>query len=106
MSDGLATILGRLRARVEQDPDRHLAACGGRWNSVGQAYDRARRLAAGLYQLGVRPGDRVASMMANRDEALDVLFGCAALGAVHVPLNMFLKGSSCAISSSTPIQAS
>ncbi|ORA40463.1 hypothetical protein BST20_07095 [Mycobacterium branderi] len=49
-------------------------------------------MAAGLYQLGVRPGDRVASMMANRDEALDVLFGCAALGAVHVPLNMFLKG--------------
>lgn len=90
--DNQATIAGHLRARRDKDPERHLAACGGDWRSVGTVHDRAERLAAGLYELGVRPGDRVASMMPNRDEAVELFFACALLGAIQVPLNVFLKG--------------
>lgn len=86
------TVVEQLRVRVERDPDRHLAACGGAWRTVGEAHDRALRLAAGLYELGVRPGDRIASMMPNRDEAIELFLACAALGAIQVPLNVFLKG--------------
>jgi carnitine-CoA ligase len=88
----LQTVSGRLRRRAEQDPHRDFAACGGEWRTVGEVDERARRLAAGLYALGVRPGDRIASMMVNRDEAVELFCACAALGAIQVPLNVFLKG--------------
>ena len=90
--DQPTTVVGQLRTRVDRDPDRHLAACGADWRTVGAVHDRALRLATGLSQLGVRPGDRIASMMPNRDEAVDLFLACAALGAIQVPLNVFLKG--------------
>ena len=46
------------------------------------------RLAAGLAQeLGVRRGDRVAILSYNRPEFLAVVFACARIGAICVPLN-------------------
>lgn len=93
MSDErLATISGQLRSRVERDPDRHFTDCGAGWRTVGLVDERARQLARGLYSLGVRPGDRVASMMANREEAVELFCACAILGAIQVPLNVYLKG--------------
>ncbi len=40
-----------------------------------------------LRRLGVGPGDRVAVLALNRGETLALLFACAELGAVLVPLN-------------------
>ncbi|MDQ6522933.1 class I adenylate-forming enzyme family protein [Nocardioides sp. LHD-245] len=54
--------------------------------------DRSLDVAAGLSAAGVRPGDRVAVMMGNRLEWVEVLFGLAALGAVCVPVNVLLTG--------------
>ena len=53
------------------------------------AFDaRVRRLAAMLKgELGIAPGDRVAHLGANSPELLDLLFACARLGAILVPLN-------------------
>lgn len=53
------------------------------------AFDaRIRRLAAMLKgELGVRAGDRVAHLGLNSPELLDLLFACARLGAMLVPLN-------------------
>jgi crotonobetaine/carnitine-CoA ligase len=87
-----ATVSAQLRSRADRDPGRDLASCGGQWRGIGEVSERARRLAAGLYQLGVRPGDRVASMMTNRDESVELFCACAVLGAIQVPLNVFLKG--------------
>ncbi|WP_165958905.1 AMP-binding protein [Actinomadura sp. KC345] len=92
MAGEVTTIPAQLAARVAADPDAHLAAAGGDWMTVAEVQDRARRLAAGLHGLGVSHGDRVASIMANRPEAIDLFFACAELGAVQVPLNVFLKG--------------
>lgn len=48
---------------------------------------------AGALQIrGVAPGDRVAVVMANRTEWMDVWFGICALGAIEVPVNHDLKG--------------
>jgi crotonobetaine/carnitine-CoA ligase len=52
----------------------------------------ASRVAAGLAAAGVSPGDRVAVISGNRIEMAELFFGCARLGAVLVPLNVFLKG--------------
>ena len=49
---------------------------------------RAAALAAGLAGLGVRRGDRVGLLMANRPEFLDVVVACARLGAIVAPFNL------------------
>jgi crotonobetaine/carnitine-CoA ligase len=64
----------------------------GRWHTHAEMYERSEKLAAGLYAHGVRAGDRIASILPNRIESIDLLFACARLGSVHVPLNIFLKG--------------
>ncbi len=50
--------------------------------------DRVRRLAAVLAaECGVGPGDRVAHLGLNAPAVLELLFACARLGAIFVPLN-------------------
>ena len=44
------------------------------------------RLAGGLAQRGVQPGDRVAMLIGNRTEFVTTLFAVAQLGAISVPL--------------------
>ncbi len=53
---------------------------------------RAGRTAALLASLGVSQGDRVALLCRNRIEFFELLFACARLGAVLVPLNWRMPG--------------
>ena len=48
--------------------------------------ERSERFAAALFALGVRSGDRVATLMGKSAEYLVALLGIVRLGAVHVPL--------------------
>jgi fatty-acyl-CoA synthase len=48
---------------------------------------RAGRAAATMAALGIGEGDRVAILSRNRLEFFEILFGCAKLGAILVPLN-------------------
>lgn len=64
----------------------------GRTLTFVELRDRALRVARGLTEHGVRPGDRVAVMMGNRLEWPEVFFGLAAMGAVCVPVNVLLTG--------------
>ncbi len=52
---------------------------------------RSLRLANGLLDLGVAPGDRVAVLLGNRHEWPETLFAVAAMGAVSVPVNVLLR---------------
>lgn len=54
--------------------------------------ERAERCANALAELGVAPGDRVAVMLPNRIEYIDLIFGCSLLGAVVVHLHTAAKG--------------
>jgi carnitine-CoA ligase len=87
-----STLPAQLEKRIQDSPGRDFISVGGGWLTAEHVRDRAQRLATGLYALGVRPGDRIASIMANRIEAVELLFACAELGAVSVPLNIFLRG--------------
>jgi fatty-acyl-CoA synthase len=51
---------------------------------------RARRLASALHALGVRPGDRVATLCWNHGRHLEAYFGIPLLGAVLHTLNLRL----------------
>lgn len=51
----------------------------------------AARVAAALRRDGVGPGDRVALLLDNRPEWLQVALGAAALGAITTPINTWVK---------------
>jgi fatty-acyl-CoA synthase len=55
--------------------------------TYGDLEERTGRAAALLAQLGVSAGDRVALLCRNRIEFFELLFACARLGAILVPLN-------------------
>jgi carnitine-CoA ligase len=62
------------------------------WLTAAELDRRATAVAASLQDIGVQPGDRVATILPNRDEVVEVLFAIAMIGAVVVPLNYWLKG--------------
>lgn len=62
--------------------------------TFGALRQLVRRMAAGLQQAGVQQGARVAIMMPNGPAGLLGLFAANYLGAVAVPINPALKGSS------------
>jgi fatty-acyl-CoA synthase len=90
----LPTILeraGKYFPRVEivsRKPDKSIAR-----TNYGNFYARARRLSAALTKLGLRPGDRVASMMWNHAGHLEAFFGVACAGGILHTLNIRLHPS-------------
>ncbi|MGH7525954.1 MAG: long-chain fatty acid--CoA ligase [Gemmatimonadales bacterium] len=73
------------RPIVSRRPDRSL-----RRTTYGDCLRRARRLAFALERLGVRPGDRVATLCWNHDRHLEAYFAVPSLGAVLHTLNLRL----------------
>jgi fatty-acyl-CoA synthase len=55
-----------------------------------QLDDRLHRLAAGLVANGVSKGDRVAILMTNRPEFVEIALAATAIGAIAVPMNFRL----------------
>jgi long-chain acyl-CoA synthetase len=67
--------------------DEPAVACGARSRSWSQLRARAARIAGGLATLGVGAGDRVAVVLRNELEFVEVTVGAGLLGAVPVPVN-------------------
>ena len=59
----------------------------------GELRDRVERLAAGLHNLGLNRGDRVALAMKNVPEYFEVLFAIWHAGLAAVPMNAKLHAS-------------
>ena len=62
-------------------------ALSGRTLTYAQLEDRSSRAAAVFASFGVAREDRVAILCRNRVEFFEILFACAKLGAILVPLN-------------------
>ncbi len=58
-----------------------------RRTTIGECAQRARRLASGLATLGIADGDRVATLLWNQTEHLELYFGVPLMGAVIHTLN-------------------
>src|SRR5467141_3538347 len=56
-----------------------------------QLHDRVRRLAAALTQAGLLPGDRLALLLPNGPEYIELVYACGWLGVTAVPLNIRLS---------------
>src|ERR1700753_3380967 len=59
----------------------------------GQLEDSCARLAAGFAAAGLRKGDRVGGLLRNAPEYIEVILGCARIGAVFVRLTPLLTAS-------------
>jgi crotonobetaine/carnitine-CoA ligase len=81
-----------LRAQANRLPDKPYLWCGDERLTFAEVDRRTDQAAAWLTERGVTPGDRVATIASNRMEILESFFACAKLGAVLVPINVFLKG--------------
>lgn len=93
-SHPLRTVLGLLSDRVASDPDGpFLDVCGTRFTAA-QADREANRVANALIAAGVRPGDRVATLLDNSPEGAIAFYATLKAGAVYVPVNTALKGLS------------
>ncbi|MEU0072880.1 AMP-binding protein [Streptomyces sp. NPDC006332] len=85
------TIPELLDAAACEHGDRVLLRVGGTERTYRQARQAAATMAGALAAHGCRPGDRVAALLSNRIEFVDLMLGCAWLGAVLVPLNTGLR---------------
>ena len=75
-------------ARVHAKPNTLNYKKDGAWHSISsdEMLLRARRIAAGLYSIGVRHGDRVALLSESRVEWTLTDAGCQFAGAIDVPI--------------------
>jgi crotonobetaine/carnitine-CoA ligase len=81
-----------LDLRLETDPDgEYLDVCGETFTAASLAR-RVGALAAAFADLGVRPGDRVATLCENSPEAVLAWWGAIWAGAIAVPINSAYKG--------------
>ncbi|MDR3655823.1 MAG: AMP-binding protein [Mycobacterium sp.] len=68
-------------------PDSPALRCDGATTTFSELADNAARFAAYLADRGLRPGDRVGVMLANRPEFAMVFYGVLHAGAVVVPMD-------------------
>ena len=84
-----------LERNARDKPDAIFAAFEGgeRW-TFAQTLRQVENLAGNLHELGVRQGDHVVLVLPTSPLALLTMFAINYLGAVYVPVNPALKGSS------------
>ena len=88
------TVPGLVEAAAERFGDRVFLRVGDTRRTYAETRDAAAAMAGSLAAHGCRPGDRIAALLSNRIELVDLVLGCAWLGAVVVPLNTALRGAS------------
>lgn len=81
------TLDGLLDAAAAEFPDRGYVVTDARSYTYREIKASSERIAAGLVEAGIRPGDHVALLMANYPEFVAVKFAIARVGAACVPVN-------------------
>jgi long-chain acyl-CoA synthetase len=88
MNESLAENLSASAAR---DPSRPALRLDRAVISYAELDEAARRVASGLRERGVEPGDRVGVMLPNVPQFASAYYGVLYAGAVVVPMNILLK---------------
>ena len=101
MMDGPLTLSAILRRAEAVFGGREVVTRGldgsPRRTDYAAVAERARRLAAGLQRLGIRPGDRVATLCMNHSRHLEAYFGVPAMGAILHTMNPRLHADDLAL---------
>ena len=72
-------------------PDRPAIIFDGQTITFEGLAERVNRLANGLAEIGVGPGDRVATMQVNTNQCIEAYFAASQLDAIYVPINFRAK---------------
>jgi acyl-CoA synthetase (AMP-forming)/AMP-acid ligase II len=83
-----AISLGRA---ARYSPERTVLASGGTRATFRELHDRVARMAAALSRHGFGAGDRLAILLPNALEYLELVYACRWLGVMAVPLNIRLS---------------
>ncbi|CAM5596690.1 cyclohexanecarboxylate-CoA ligase [Streptomyces spiroverticillatus] len=89
--DSSGTLWELVERRADLTPHRPVLLQEDRTLSFGGLRDRAERVAAGLYELGVRAGSTVAWQLPTRIETVLFSLALARLGAVQSPVIPFYR---------------
>jgi carnitine-CoA ligase len=87
-----ASVPSLLQARAAASPDATFVTFGGETVTYAEMLSRSQAAADALAAVGLGRGDRLALMLPNCMEFLDLWFASALLGAVLVPINTALQG--------------
>jgi long-chain acyl-CoA synthetase len=82
------TLQTSLQKGASTHPDRPWLRYGNASWSYAEGDVLTDKLASGLLEQGIKPGDRVALLFANCPELVFCFFACFKVGAVAVPLNI------------------
>jgi long-chain acyl-CoA synthetase len=82
-----------LRASARTSPEKPALIFKGSRISYADADSQADRVAAGLFKLGIRKGDRVAFVVGNRPTFVALYYGILRAGAIAVPINTSLRAA-------------
>jgi acyl-CoA synthetase (AMP-forming)/AMP-acid ligase II len=85
--DTFLGVVDSLRGTAHWRGEHEALVCGDARLTYAGLDERLNRVANGLRELGVKPGDRVATLMGNSIEALQTAFGILKAGCVAVPLS-------------------
>jgi fatty-acyl-CoA synthase len=87
VSESVLTPLRFLERSATVWADRPAVVSGEETWTYAEHHDRVRRAAGALRELGVEPGDRVATLLPNVHTMLELHYAVPGIGAVLVPLN-------------------
>ena len=87
----IANLKQMLEVAAENFADRTAIVCGERRVCYTELDKAANKVANALLDMGVRKGDRVATLMTNSPEFVNVYFGTIKAGAIPVPLDVRYK---------------
>ena len=74
-------------------PDRIALASDGKSSTFRELHDRVSRIAAALSRGGFSVGDRLAILLPNEPEYIELIYACTWLGVIAVPLNTRLSAA-------------
>ena len=83
----MPTFVDPLLRALQVAPERTAIIADGQRTSYRELVRRCRSLAAALYGLGARPGDRIAILSMNSPQYIETYLTVPAAGCVIVPLN-------------------
>ena len=72
-------------------PDQAAFASGEKRSTFRELHERVARVAASLVSHGFRRGDRLAMLLPNEPEYIELIYACSRLGVIAVPLNTRLS---------------
>ena len=86
------TLPAMLTRQAERFAQRPLVTAGDTTWTYADTCEAAARFAGTMQSAGIQGGDRIAIICSNRIEFLEVVLGCAWLGAIAVPINVASRG--------------